>query len=77
MDIRYGKITIPTMTIESTLGHMDISGTQDMNDSIDYYARIPWNLVKGAARSKLFGTKENEGQTEDSIVEVDSTKRVK
>ncbi len=75
MDISYGTINIPNMTIESTLGHMDISGTQDMNDNIDYYARIPWSLVKGAAKTKLFGPKSS--QKEDEIVEVDSTKRVR
>lgn len=75
MDISYGIINIPNMTIESTLGHMDISGTQDMNDSIDYYVRIPWSLVKGAAKTKLFGPKSND--KEDEIVEVDSTKRVR
>jgi len=77
MDISFGKITIPTMTIESTLGHMDISGTQNMNDSIDYYARIPWSLVKGAARNKIFGAKENQAQSEDEIVEIDSSKKIK
>jgi len=77
MDITNGKITIPNMTIESTLGHMDISGTQDMNDNIDYYVRIPWSLVKSAARNKIFGTKENESKTEDEIVEVDPQEKVK
>lgn len=77
MDISYGKITIPNMTIESTLGHLDISGTQTMSDSIDYYARIPWSLVKGAARNKLFGAKGKEGETEDEIVEVDPSKKTK
>lgn len=77
MDIQNGRITIPNMTIESTLGHMDISGTQSMNDSMEYYARIPWSLVKGAARNKIFGTKENEEGIEDEIVEVDPKKNVK
>ena len=56
---------------------MDISGTQDMNDNIDYYVRIPWSLVKSAARNKIFGTKENESKTEDEIVEVDPQEKVK
>lgn len=77
MDIQNGQITIPNMTIESTLGHMDISGTQSMNDSMEYFARIPWSLVKGAARNKIFGTKEKEGNSEDEIVEVDPNKKVK
>ncbi len=77
MDITNGTITIPNMTIESTLGHMDISGTQDMDDNIDYYVRIPWSLVKSASRNKIFETKENESKTEDEIVELDPDKKVK
>ena len=30
LDITKGKITIPTMTIESTLGHIELSGTHDI-----------------------------------------------
>lgn len=75
MDFKYGEVVIPNMTIESTLGHMDISGSQNMNDSMNYYARIPWSLVKDAARNKLFGAKAD--GTEDEIVEVDTTKRVR
>jgi hypothetical protein len=77
MDIANGKITIPNMTIESTLGHLDISGTQDMNNNIDYYVRIPLSLVKQAARNKLFGAKENKEQKEDEIIEVDPDKKVR
>ena len=65
------------MTIESTLGHMDISGTQDMDENIDYYISIPWSLVKQAARSKIFGTKDNASKTEDEIVELDPNKKIK
>ena len=75
MDFNYGEVSIPNMTIESTLGHMDISGTQNMNDSMNYYARIPWSLVKDAARNKLFGAKAD--GSEDEIVEVDTTRRVR
>ncbi len=77
MDIQNGRITIPNMTIESTLGHMDISGTQSMTDSMEYFARIPWSLVKGAAKNKIFGTKEREEEDEDEIVEIDPKKKVK
>ncbi|MFT6035780.1 MAG: hypothetical protein ACI9XJ_001354 [Marivirga sp.] len=77
MDISNGKITIPNMTIKSTLGHLDISGSQDMDGNIDYYARIPWSLVKGAARNKLFGSKNNDATAEDEIVELDAEKKIK
>lgn len=76
MDITNGKISIPNMTIESSLGHMDISGTQDMNDNIDYFLRIPWKLVKQAARNKLFGVKTNDSIS-DEIIEVDPKRKVR
>mgnify|MGYP000390592662 CR=1 FL=1 len=77
MDITNGVVTIPKMTIESTLGHMDISGTQDMEDNIDYYFRIPWSLVKQAAKNRLFGVKASDKNKEDEIIEVDSNKKTK
>ena len=80
LDIKKGKITIPAMTIESTLGHMELSGTHDNNQNIDYYLRIPWKTVRKAAWQKLFGTKKNDsistGQ-EDEIVEVDPNEKIK
>jgi hypothetical protein len=77
MDIVNGKITIPAMTIESTLGHLDISGTQDMNDEIDYYVRIPLRMVMKATRNKIFGAKENGAETEDEIIKRDANKRIR
>lgn len=80
LDIKKGKINIPAMTIESTLGHMELSGTHDSNQNIDYYLRIPWKTVRKAAWQKLFGSKKdsitNETQ-EDKIVEVDPNKKTK
>jgi hypothetical protein len=77
MDITNGNITISNMTIESTLGHLDISGTQDLNNNLDYYVRIPMSLVKQAARTKLFGAKEKDDSKKDEIIEVDSDKKTR
>ena len=80
LDIKKGKITIPAMTIESTLGHMELSGTHDNNQNIDYYVRIPWQLVKKAAWGKLFRKKKDSvsnQEQEDEIVEVDPNKKTK
>lgn len=77
MDITNGIISIPNMTIASSLGQMDLSGTQDMNNAIDYYVRIPWSLVKQAARNKLFGAKKEDNSEEDEIVEIDADKKVR
>ena len=57
MDITNGVITIPNMTIESTLGHYELSGEQSMIGTLDYYIRIPWKIIRQGARYKLFGNK--------------------
>jgi len=79
LDIIDGVLTIPNMTIESTLGHMQISGRQDMNDNIEYYVRIPWTLVKQGAINRVFGSKkkDDEEMSEDEIVEVDPNKKIR
>jgi len=79
LDITKGKMTIPDMTIESTLGHMELSGTQDMEQNIEYYVRIPWKTVKRAAMYKLFGNKKDKDSipTDDKIIEVDPTKKIR
>jgi low affinity Fe/Cu permease len=77
MDIIKGTLSIPTMTIESTLGHMDISGTQDMNNEIDYFVRIPMSVLMKATRNKVFGTKENDPEAVDKIITVDANKRTR
>ena len=80
LDIKKGKISIPSMTIESSLGHMELSGTHDQNQNIDYYLRIPWKTARKAAWQKIFGRKNDTTVTkeqEDAIVEVDPNKKVK
>lgn len=75
-----GKIDIPTMTIESTLGHMELSGTHDSDQNIDYYVRIPWKTVRKAAWQKLFGPKKDTVVTpeqEDEIVSADPNGKTK
>ena len=57
LNVTNGIITIPSMTINSTLGYMDISGTQDMHNHMEYYFRIPMKMVTKTARHKLFGKK--------------------
>lgn len=79
IDITRGKINIPNMTIESTLGHMEVSGTHDSNHNIEYYLRIPWKTVKKASLYKIFGNKKKVDsiQGEEEIIKVDKTKRTR
>jgi hypothetical protein len=79
MDFTNGTLTIPNMTIESTIGHMELSGTQDMAYNMDYYLRIPWKTIKQGARYRIFGDKKTkDGETgDDEIIEVDPKKKTR
>jgi len=79
LDIKDGRITIPRMTIESTIGHMELSGTQDIDHNIEYFLKIPWKTVKQAAWYKLFGKKNKDSilVQEDEIIELDPKKKVR
>ena len=60
IDLTNGILTIPNMTVNSSLGFMDISGKQHTNMDFTYYVRVPWKLVTQAASSKLFKKKPEE-----------------
>lgn len=79
LNIEKGKIHIPNMTIESTLGHMELSGTHDSNQNIEYYLRIPLKTAMKAGWRKLFGRKKKttDNDQEDEIVEVDPNKKIR
>ena len=79
MDITNGTLTIPNMSIESTIGHFEVSGTQDMSLNMNYFIRIPWSVIKQGARYKLFGNKKTaDGQTgDDQIIGVDPNKKTR
>ncbi|MEM9822561.1 MAG: AsmA-like C-terminal region-containing protein [Bacteroidota bacterium] len=78
MDITNGVLTIPSMTIESTLGHYELSGEHSMAGDLEYYIRIPWKIVRKSARNKLFGSKKTkDGQVgDDEIIEKPANKKV-
>jgi hypothetical protein len=71
IDLVDGVMTIPKMEINSSLGHMEISGKQDLEGNMEYYLRIPWKMVTKTAMTKLFGRKKSEEELEaqqDEIV---------
>lgn len=63
IDIVNGLMTIPEMTINSSLGHLKISGQQDLSGDMEYYMSIPWKMVTKTASSKLFGKNKEEIST--------------
>jgi len=77
IDFTNGTITIPNMTINSTLGYMIISGTQDVDYNMEYYIRVPLKLVAGTGFKKLFGRKKEDVDPaqEDQIEYVDADKK--
>ncbi|WP_282042673.1 AsmA-like C-terminal region-containing protein [Winogradskyella flava] len=79
IDIDKGKVVIPNMTIESTLGHIEFSGTHDSSHNIEYYLRIPWKTVKKASLYKVFGNKKKADSVygEEDIMKVDKTRRTR
>lgn len=62
-----GQLTIPAMNINSTLGYFELSGTQNVDLSMDYTMRIPMKVVTRAAFQKLFSNKSKSaaGQTDE------------
>jgi hypothetical protein len=60
IDFTNGTIDIPEMAINSSLGYMIISGTQDMDYNMEYYIRVPIGLVAGTGFKKLFGKNKEE-----------------
>lgn len=74
-DMVNGVLSVPSMTISSTLGFLEISGQQDMNMNMDYYVRVPWKLVTQVAAQKLFGKNDRESIGEDEIQYRDASKR--
>ncbi|GAB5418545.1 MAG: hypothetical protein Crog4KO_03020 [Crocinitomicaceae bacterium] len=60
LDIENGVITIPMMSVNSSLGHMQISGKQALDGNMEYYLKIPWAMVRNTAKSRLFGKKDDD-----------------
>jgi hypothetical protein len=55
-----GTITIPKMTINSSLAYMQISGMQDMDYNMEYYIKVPLKLIGQTAWKTIFGKDEEE-----------------
>jgi hypothetical protein len=76
--LNQGVLTIPRMTINSTLGFIEISGKQDAQMNMEYYLGIPWGVVTRAGVQKLFGSgKEIDPDQEDEIQYRDPSKRIR
>jgi hypothetical protein len=75
-----GELRIPSMTIASTLGFIELSGRQDLNMNMEYFFRIPWRLVTQVGSNKLFGRRnqaEIDPDQEDGIIYRDPSRRTR
>jgi len=80
IDMNKGTMSFPLMTINSSLGFIEVSGKQDMNFNMEYFIKVPMKLVTGVARQKLFGGGKNEEidpEQEDEIQYKDATKKIR
>ncbi|MBL7870914.1 MAG: membrane biogenesis protein [Cyclobacteriaceae bacterium] len=77
LEMNQGVLSIPKMTINSTLGFVEISGKQDINMNMEYYLRIPLKMVTQLGMSKLFGKKGDNANAEDEIQYRDESKRIR
>lgn len=78
--LKNGKLTIPLMTINSTLGFLQIDGEQDMVDPgiMNFHFRVPLSMVATASRNMIFRRKPDEPSTgDDEIQYMDDDKNVR
>jgi len=80
LDLAKGTLTIPAMTINSSLGFIEMEGTQSLDLKMDYLIRVPLRLVTQVGFQSLFGGKRKEEvnpDQEDAIQYRDKDKRVR
>lgn len=79
-DIRDGMLFIPNMTVNSSLGFIELSGRQGLDLSMDYFIRVPLGMVTQVGFRSLFGGRnknEIDPDREDAIVFRDENKKVR
>lgn len=87
LDLKNGVLSIPNMTLNTSLGHMDLSGQQGIGGDYDmeYYVRVPMKMVTSIAKKKLFGRKNakeaeeaaDSAAEEDEVIFKDNTKKTR
>ncbi len=67
--LKKSVLTIPAMTINSSIGFMEISGNQKIDGAMDmdYVVGIPWKMVSQIAGRKLFGRFSKEKPSDNEI----------
>lgn len=79
-DLKGGILNIPKMTINSSLGFIELSGKQSLDLNMDYFIRVPLAMVTQVGFRSLFGGKnknEIDPEQEDAIVYRDADRRIR
>jgi hypothetical protein len=79
LSFKDGALIIPSMNINSSLGFIEISGTQSLDTHMEYYVRIPLKMVTQVGFRMLFGKKKEEVDPDqvDAIEYRDINKRIR
>lgn len=75
-----GTLNIPNMVINSSIGHIQISGRQKIDLSMEYFLRVPLKIATKSAWRHVFSsknTKEVDPEQIDEIENYDPTKKVR
>jgi len=62
-----GKMLLPFMTINTTLGTINLMGFQDFENEMEYDIQVPIKLVAGSALNSLFLSKKGDDENTDEI----------
>ncbi|MCC5929735.1 MAG: AsmA family protein [Cyclobacteriaceae bacterium] len=80
LTLKNGVLNIPNMNINSSLGYMEISGQQSLDLNMEYFVRIPLQMVTQVGFRTLFSGKnrdEVDPEQEDAIETRDRDRRVR
>src|SRR5690606_16835310 len=73
-----GVLDIPAMNINSSLGYIQLSGKQSLDLNMEYYIRVPMQMVTKVGFSALFSRKPEEVDLSqvDEIEYIDKDKKI-
>lgn len=80
LELKNGVLSIPAMTINSSLGFIEMEGTQSLDLNMNYLIRVPLKLVTQVGFRALFGGKDKEEVDPDQVDAIqyrDKNKRVR
>lgn len=79
-ELKGGVLKIPKMNINSSLGFIELSGSQSLDLNMDYFIRVPLAMVTQVGFRSLFGGKnknEIDPDQEDAIVYRDQDRKIR